>query len=150
MTTISRTALGLTDAPQASLLGVVAPAAPTLMAVGEVCFTSPTPYDLCAYRGDSGRFRVTLTEADGTTPVDVSTATWDCDIRKTADDTILAGSMTVELVDDNVVDVILPADLSAQLVDPPYVWDLQMTQGVEVTTLLAGTLTVTPDVSRNL
>ena len=50
----------------------------------------------------------------------------------------------------NSVDVILTAELSAVLNDSPYVWDLEMTMGTEVTTLLVGGLTVTKDVSRPL
>lgn len=135
--TINRAAVGLD--PQA---------APEPLA--ETCFSQPQVLDLCAYRGDSGRFRVTVTESDGTTPIDISAATWDCDIRLSADDATSAGSMDVEPVvgTPNAVDVILTASVSASLDDPAYVWDLEMTLGTEVTTLLAGRLTVTKDVSR--
>lgn len=114
------------------------------------CFTQPQQLDLCAYRGDSGRLRLTITEADGVTPIDVSSATWDADIRKTADDDVVAGSFEVVPVAGmtNAVDVILTAPVSAALDDSPYVYDVEMTMGVEVTTLLVGTLTVTKDVSR--
>lgn len=122
---------------------------PELLAA--TCFTEPQILDLCAYRGDSGRFRVTITEADMVTPIDVSGATWDADIRKEADEDFTAGSFVVEPVVGmtNAVDVILPAAVSATLNDSPYVWDLEMTMGIEVTTLLRGSLTVTKDVSRS-
>jgi hypothetical protein len=115
-----------------------------------MCFTQPLLQDLCAYRGDSGRFRVEVTEPDGVTPIDVSAATWDADIRKDEDDVELAGSFVVEPVagSPSMVDVILTAAVSATLSESPYVWDLEMTMGTEVTTLLAGGLTVTKDVSR--
>jgi hypothetical protein len=114
------------------------------------CFTQPQLLDLCAYRGDSGRFRLSVTEADGTTPIDISAATWDADIRKTADDEALAGAFEIEPVAGvtNAVDVILTAAVSATLSESPYVYDVEMTMGTEVTTLLVGGLTVTKDVSR--
>lgn len=137
--TISRAALGLPDFHLE---------APELMAA--TCFTQPQKLDLCAYRGDSGRFRVTLTEANGTTPIDISTATWDADIRLNVDDTVVAGTLLVQPVPGmtNAVDVILTAVVSASLAAAVYVWDLEMTLGAEVTTLLAGSLIVTKDVSR--
>lgn len=147
MTTISRSALGLTEAPpQPSQQAVeVAP----LANLGEICFTDPARLDLCVYRGDSGRIRVTVTGAGGA-PVNISGATWDCDIRKTVDAATTAGSMTVTPVAGitNAVDVTLTAAVSATLNDPPYVWDLEMRISGEVTTILAGDFTVTRDVSR--
>jgi len=136
--TFSRSALGLQDFE------------PDIEPLAATCFTQPQLLDLCAYRGDSGRFRVSVTDATTQGPIDISAATWDADIRKTADDTELAGTFTVEPVagQTNSVDVILTAAVSATLDAPPYVWDLEMTLGTEVTTLLTGGLTVTKDVSR--
>jgi hypothetical protein len=139
--TLSRSQLGLPE--------LYADSAQPLAAT---CLTQPQILELCAYRGDSGRFRVTVTEADGTTPIDISSATWDADIRKSADATVVAGTFTVVPVAavTNAVDVILTAAVSATLDDSPYVWDLEMTMGTEVTTLLVGPLVVTKDVSRPL
>ena len=117
--------------------------------MGTICFTQPEQLDLCVYRGDSGRLRVTITDADGVTPVDVSAATWDCDIRETVDG-VQVGAMAVEPVEGttNVVELVLTPTMSAALDNPPYVWDLEMQLNGEVTTLLAGNVTVTKDVSR--
>ena len=136
---INRSDLGLPDFQ----IGGLEPFAAT-------CFTQPQQLDLCAYRGDSGRFRLTVTEEDGITPIDVSSATWDADIRTSVDEEAEAGSFEVVPVAGmtNAVDVILTAGLSATLNDGPYVYDVEMTMGIEVTTLVVGVLTVTKDVSR--
>lgn len=118
----------------------------------------PAQQDLTAYRGDTGRFRVVVLQ-DGA-PLDVSAATWDCDIRATPDGALIA-SMTVTPVagQTNAIDVELSASNSAiQTGDAgagaatEAVWDLQMTTGTDpdtvVTTLLRGTITIIPDVSR--
>jgi len=111
--------------------------------------SDPATMDITAYRGDSGTFRVTVTQ-DGS-PVDVSTATWDCDIRAQEDATTTLATMTVTPVSGqtNAVDVHLSADESAK-VSVAAVWDLEMTLGGEVTTLLRGKFTATKDVSRLL
>ena len=82
-------------------------------------------------------------------PIDVSAATWDADVRATVDDTVTIMSLLVQPVagTPSAVDVILSATDSADL-PAEAVWDLQMTLGVEVTTILAGKLTTTLDVSR--
>ena len=113
-----------------------------------VAFTDPIKMDLTVYRGDSGRFRVNVVD-DTATPVDVTTATWDCDIRATADNPTVIVSLDVEPVagTPSAVDVILaPAD--SALLPAAAVWDLQMTLAGEVVTLLAGKVTTTLDVSR--
>ena len=114
-----------------------------------ISFTSPTVLDLTAYRGDSGRFRVTVTTSTGT-PLDVSAATWDCDVRATADDPVALISLDVVPVagDPSSVDIVL-SSADSELLRPAAVWDLEMTLNGEVTTLLAGKLTTTLDVSRD-
>jgi hypothetical protein len=116
--------------------------------VVQVALSQPMQVDLVVYRGDSGTMRVTVTTIGGV-PVDISGATWDCDIRTSVDDPTTVANMTVTPVAGTVqsVDVFLTALNSAQL-DDSYVWDLQMTLAGEVKTLLAGTVTVVKDVSR--
>lgn len=117
-------------------------------ATGPICFTKPGEVDLCVYRGDSGRVRVRVTDVDGL-PVDVSTATFDCDFRANPDDVMTLISPSVVPVPgiENAVDIVLTPEESA-LLDADGVWDLEMTLGGEVTTLLAGKVIVTKDVSR--
>ena len=149
---ISRSALGLTPAapePKAQELAISSLAAPTPFAnLGEICLTDPDLLDLCVYRGDTGRFQVDVVNADGT-PANISGATWDADIRPSADDTLVMASMTVAPVAGlpGSVIVTLSATDSASL-EGDGVYDLQMTLGGNVETLLRGKVTVTEDVSR--
>jgi hypothetical protein len=135
-----------------------------------IALSDPAEVDIVGYRGDSGSFRVTVTQ--GGAPLDVSAAVWDADIRLAPDAPVLA-TMTVTPVvgTTNAVDVVLPAEQSAQITDtatvgtpttepgPPTtvveaVWDLEMTLGTDpnttTTTLLRGKVTMTKDVSRPL
>ena len=114
---------------------------------GTICFTEPTRLDLCAYRGDTGRFRVYVFDADGA-PMDVTLAEWDCDVRETTEGEVLFSMEVVEVEGyPNQVEVMLTSDQSALLFDEN-VWDLEMTWAGEVITLFAGNFTASGDVSR--
>ena len=114
-------------------------------ALPPIKFSQPQALDLNIYRGDSGRFRVSVVDEAGA-PYDISAAAWDCDIRPDADGALVT-SLTVTPVDSSTIDVSLDAAQSAAL-EGDGVWDLEMTLNGEVTTLLAGRVTVTKDVSR--
>lgn len=111
-----------------------------------VVFTDPLPVDLYVYRGDSGRFRVAVTDPDGN-PLDISSATWDCDVRVNYDATESLISLDVNPIDANTIEVVLTPPMSTLLVDLA-VWDLQMTMNGEVQTLMAGLVHLHKDVSR--
>jgi len=123
----------------------VAATAPTV-ALAPITLSAPVQLDLAIYRGDTGHFQVHLTDSLGQ-PVDVSTATWDADIRLTADDTTTVGSFVITTVDSATIDVAVDTALS-EVLPPAAVWDLEMTNNGEVKTLLAGKITSTVDVSR--
>ena len=110
--------------------------------------SKPSPVDLVMYRGDSGRFRVSVTTPDGV-PMDVSSATWLCEVTKSLSDTTVMATFDVTPVggDTSSIDVILTPAEAANLVQSG-VWDLQMTAGGEVQTIMAGKAIVTQDVSR--
>ena len=112
----------------------------------DIVISDPLPVDLYVYRGDSGRFRVSVTDADGG-PLDISAATWDCDIRTAYDASPEIVTLEVTTIDASTVEVVLDALSSSLLVDQS-VWDLEMTLNGEVQTLLAGTVHVHKDVSR--
>lgn len=116
---------------------------------GPLCLTQPLIQDLCVYRGDSGRIKVTVTAAGGA-QVDVSTATWDADIRATADTAEVLATFLVTPVPSEPASVYL--DLSAAesaKLNTDGVYDLQMTLAGLVQTILAGKVVVTKDVSRS-
>ena len=112
-----------------------------------IVFSDPLLVDLVVYRGDSGRFRVHVTNPDGT-PLDITTATWDCDIRAAEDTEPPMATLDVNPVAGQIdtVEVVLDAATSALLTDG--VWDLEMTLNGEVQTLLKGKVVVVKDVSR--
>lgn len=120
----------------------------TPTAAGPVVLSAPEPVDLVIYRGDSGRFRVTVTDPAGA-PLDVSGATWESQMRPNQDSTTQQTFTVTPVVGDpSSVDVILDAATSAAIDFTAGVWDLQMTMTGEVQTLLGGRVTVTKDVSR--
>jgi hypothetical protein len=120
----------------------------TPFAAEPICFTDPAELNLCVYRGDTGHLRIQVLIAG--VPADVSAATFDADIRASADSTVLLATLLAVPVagQPSMVDLTLTAAESAKL-STSGVWDLQMTLGGEVTTLVAGTVTVTKDVSRS-
>lgn len=115
---------------------------------GPLTLSKPLRVDLIVYRGDTGLFRITVANAD-LSPHSVTDATWDADIRRSADDSTVITSMLVSPVagDTTSVDVTLTAAMSA-LITESAVYDVEMTQGGIVTTLIAGAVVLTKDVSR--
>lgn len=145
-TTISKSALGL---PDRSGFGDSFDEIDRAADLGMVCFSDPSILDLCIYKGDTGTFRVTVAYSDGSA-IDVSLATWNAEIR--TPDGVLVGDLVVTPVagQPNQINVSIPSSVSNLLPLPPVipVWDLEMTLSGQVQTLLAGTVTVTKDVSR--
>ena len=112
--------------------------------------SAPMQVDLAIYKGDTGKFRITVTD-DAGAPVNISTATWDGDIRVNAADAgTPVASFTVTPVggDTSSVDVSITAVLTAAFTLPTYFYDLQMTLSGVVTTLMNGSVIVSQDVSR--
>lgn len=129
---------------------ILAPSAAASVCSGpqSLIFTKPLEVDLILYRGDTGRFRVVVSYPNGD-PIDISAATWDCDVRETEDSTTTITSFTVTPIDENEIEVSIDAATSATLTtDLTPVWDLQMTLGADVTTLIKGHVFVDKDVSR--
>ena len=118
-------------------------------ATSDIIISQPQPVDLVVYQGDSGRFRVSVTDPNNL-PLDVSGAVWNCQIRQMPDDTITMATLTVQPVSGDVssVDCILTAQQSALLNNTLAYWDLEMILGGETQTLLSGKCNITLDVSR--
>jgi len=107
----------------------------------------PGTYDLCLYRGDTGRWQFKLWQDAGKTqPVDLTGATALAQIRAGPGGRVMA-TPTTTISGGNVIDMVLPASVSQNLA--PGVWDLQVTYpSGDVATPLRGRVTVQQDVTR--
>jgi hypothetical protein len=103
--------------------------------------TTPGKYALAIYRGDTYRWRFILwADDEKTEPFDLSGVT----AAAAIDATLLTCSMTAP----NIIDVVLPADVSAGLTAGKGAWDLELTYADgDVVTVLAGSVKVTADVT---
>lgn len=111
--------------------------------MADIALSGAERLDISLYRGDTGRFRITVADTD------VSEADWDADIRASADDDTVIGNFVITPVegDENSVDVSITSELSEQL-NSNCVYDIEMRLSGDVTTLVGGVITITRDVSR--
>ena len=108
----------------------------------------PGTYDLCLYKGDTGRWQFRLWQDEARTmPVDLTGATVLAQIRSGPGGTVQATlATTVNL--PNMIDAVLAAADSAAL-QPRGVWDLEITYSSgDVATALRGGVSVQQDVTR--
>lgn len=114
----------------------------------KITLSGPLKIDLSVYRGDTGRFRITVRDPLGN-PIDISGGTFDADIRLKATDVDTIASFTIAAVagDLSSLDVVLDEANSDLLVNN-CVYDVEMRIDDDVTTLVYGSITVTQDVSR--
>ena len=119
------------------------------MRVPTIKLSSPVKVDLVVYKGDSGKFRITLIPPAESDPIDISAAAFDADIRMEAafPDTLTSFEVVPVEDDPASIDIILSAEKSELLYDG-CVYDVEMRVGDEVSTIIYGTITVTQDVSR--
>jgi hypothetical protein len=110
----------------------------------------PGDYPLTLYKGDTARWQFKLwTDPNRTSPADLTGVIPKAEIRdKPGGALILAMSCSLEL--PNIVNMMLSATQSATLPNKGS-WDLQLTYpSGDVTTVLAGAITVTTDVTDTL
>jgi len=106
----------------------------------------PLPVNLDLYSGDDFSMQLTLTNPDGTI-ADLSNATVMSEIRTTAAAPAIAATFTPDIT-GNVISLTLAGSDTQELVGK-FVWDCQITSGSQlVTTLVAGKVTFTQDVTR--
>lgn len=123
------------------------------MAATPVTISAPLQVDISLYRGDTGRFRVAVIDSSSGLPIDITAATWLCQVRAAADNVTIITEFIVQEVVGSVheVDVIVDADSSAAI-NNNAVWDLEMMMGslptAEIVTLMSGRIILTKDVSR--
>jgi hypothetical protein len=108
--------------------------------------TTPGTYPLTIYRGDSYAWQFHLWDDDAkTAPTDLADAVAAAEIRTTNPDNV---ALECSITAPNIIDVVLPADDSSNLAPGNGSWDLQVTYASGgVTTVLAGMVMVTPDVT---
>lgn len=122
--------------------------APELQAAGPIS-ALPLSQDLALYAGDDFYLDLTVTNPDSTN-ADLTGATPKSEIRVTAADTTAIATFiaTVDAVNKNVIHLHLSHTSSAGL-PAAAVWDCQITDaGGNITTLVAGKVTVTAEVTR--
>ena len=114
----------------------------------KITLSGPLKIDLSVYRGDTGRFRITVRDPQGN-PIDISGGQFDADIRMKATDPDPIAQFDIQAVAGDVasLDVVLDETNSDLLVNN-CVYDVEMRIDPDVTTLVYGTITVTQDVSR--
>jgi hypothetical protein len=105
----------------------------------------PANLPLYLYRGDSSLVRLKLYDSDKN-PIDLTDIVAKSEIRdRPAGQIVISLECTVTL--PNIIEVMLTAGNSIKL-PPAGVWDLQLTYpSGEVKTVVAGQVTVTPDVT---
>jgi hypothetical protein len=107
----------------------------------------PANLPLDIYRGDTSRWQFKLwADTDKTEPVDLTSVAVKAEIRDKP-----AGTKISELLCDvetpNIINMTLPVSVSRGLPAKGY-WDLQLTYASgDVNTVLAGAVTVTPDIT---
>ena len=106
----------------------------------------PLSVTLVVYAGDDFYVDVEVTNPDDS-PMDLSDCTATAQIRISAEDNTIAGTFDCSIV-GNVITLHLSHDDSATIGDKN-VWDCQIVNGAgDVTTLVAGTISTTPEVTR--
>lgn len=112
--------------------------------------SSPANLPIVVRVGDTESLTLNLQNSDGT-PINVTGRTYAAQIRSTPDSTTVLASFTCAISNaaGGVVTATLPASTTAALTPGVAVFDLQETNGTVVTTLLAGPVTITQDVTRS-
>jgi len=115
---------------------------------GRVTITAlPATVNLVLYQGDSFAMDLAVWgDDDSSVPFDLSGATVRAQIRTSPEDTTVAGQFAPS-VTGNVIRLTLSSAVSTGL-PRQAVWDVDITQAGWVTTLAAGTVSLTAEVSR--
>jgi hypothetical protein len=116
-----------------------------------IALSSPVKVDLGIYKGDTGSFKITVKD-ENNNGINISGGTFDGDVRVSplTANPLFSFTITPVVGDTSSITVDISAVNSNLLVDTvnPYYYDIQMTLAGKVTTLVAGLIYVTQDVSR--
>lgn len=111
---------------------------------------TPAVYNLNLRIGDTEQLFIAVQDST-TTPISVAGRTYTAQIRPTAASSTVLASFTCTVDGDGTAGTItctLPASTTSTLTAGQAVWDLQETSGTTVTTILAGSCTITQDITR--
>src|SRR5262245_37611471 len=107
----------------------------------------PGKMDLAIYRGDSYKWQFILWLDDAkTVPADLTGATVKAEMRVGPGTAVLTTFVTT-ITMPNKINVSITSAVSGALPSTGGKWDLQVTQAGEVTTIVAGLVTITPDIT---
>lgn len=109
----------------------------------------PGRYDLKIYRGDTHHWQFKLwQDADKSDPVDLLNCGVKAQIRNGFDGVRMV-EIRLAITLPNIIDASLDAETSRDITFTEGVWDMQVTYpGNVVSTILAGEVTITPDVTK--
>ena len=109
----------------------------------------PANYPLNVRIGDTETVTVTMQDADGN-PINITGRTYAAQVREKASSSTILGTFNCSIVNaaTGVFACTLPANTTAAFSPANAVWDLQETNGSVVTTLLAGEVKISRDVTR--
>lgn len=112
--------------------------------------TTPASYPLDLYRGDTFRVKFKLWKnKEKTDPVDLAGVLVKAQIRSQPTSSSVLQELTCAITAPNIIEVSMTPEETAKLPSAG-VWDLQLTYpDADVQTVLAGTVTVTLDVTRS-
>lgn len=110
----------------------------------------PVKRDLKITRGDTETIVVNQTTSDGVTPINVTGRVYAVQLRTTPDIAAISASFVCTVTDgpNGQTTCVLSATSSATLDPGYYYYDLQENTAGVISTLLAGIVTVDPDVTR--
>jgi len=111
----------------------------------QILTSLPIYVDVMTYEGDDLFIDIAVNNPDGS-PTDLSQATVTAQVRTSPNATTILANFEV-VVAANDIHLQLPS-AQAQLLQLETVWDCQMSIAGVVTTLAAGTIYCTPDVTR--
>jgi hypothetical protein len=111
--------------------------------------SSPANYPLSIRIGDTETVTVTMQDADGVA-INITGRTYSAQVREKASSASALASFSCSIVNaaNGIFACTLPANTTAALSPANAVWDLQETNGAVVTTLLAGDVVISRDVTR--
>lgn len=110
----------------------------------------PVKYTIKARQGST--YKRTFTWKTDDTPVDLTGWSAASQVRESADSSAVVADLSDYITlgdDEGTIELIIPADTLADIDAGRYVYDLELTNGDEVTAILAGTFRVAAEVTRD-